>query len=392
MIPIMSVYGTRPEAIKMMPVVQALHASTVFRSVVTVTGQHREILDQVNELFGIRPDHDLDLIAPRQPLTHIAASVLGGLEPVIAAERPAALLVQGDTSSAVAAAIAGAYHRVPVVHIEAGLRSGDISSPFPEELNRKIVSQIASLHLAPTLANRDNLLRDGVDPRQIVVTGNTVIDALLATSAQRAPFADERLSALVGSGTPIILATVHRRESLGDPMVGIARALSRVARKLRSHTVVLPLHPNPAVRDVFIRELSGASNVLLIDPLDYAQFTHLLSAATIVLTDSGGVQEEAPSLGKPVLVLRDTTERPEAVAAGTSRVIGTDENVIVTETLRLLLDADHYAEMANSVSPYGDGRAAARTVAAIEELLGVGNRMPDYVAASDAPARGVLTA
>lgn len=381
MIPIMCVYGTRPEAIKMIPVVQALQASAVFRPVVAVTGQHRGILDQVNRLFGIRPDHDLNLIAPGQPLTQIAARVLSGLESVLALERPAALLVQGDTSSAVAAAVAGAYHQIPVVHIEAGLRSGDISSPFPEELNRKMLSQVASLHLAPTSANRDNLLRDGVSPEQIAVTGNTVIDALLAVSAQRTPFEDERLCALVENDIPIILATVHRRESLGDGMRSIARALSRIARTLRSHTVVLPLHPNPAVREVFTRELAGVENVLLIDPLDYAQFTHLLAVATIVLTDSGGVQEEAPSLGKPVLVLRDTTERPEAVDAGTSRVIGTDENVIVDETLRLLQNPGHYQEMANAVSPYGDGRAAMRTVAAIAELLGVGSRMPDYVTA-----------
>lgn len=381
MIHIMAVYGTRPEAIKMAPVIKALQQSELFRPTVTVTGQHREILDQVNTLFGITPDHDLNLIAHRQSLTHISASVLTGLDAVLAAERPAALLVQGDTSSATAAAITAAYHQIPVVHVEAGLRSWDITSPFPEELNRKLVSQVASLHLAPTEASRDNLLRDGVDAADITVTGNTVIDALMSTAARPARFEDARLASLVRRSGRIILATVHRRENLGEGIEAIARALRRIAQAEPSHTVVLPMHPNPAVRDVLLRELSGVANILLIEPLDYAQFTQLMAASVMVLTDSGGVQEEAPSLGKPVLVLRDTTERPEAVEAGASRLVGTDEHAIVAETLRLLADADAYALMANSASPYGDGSAAARTVAAIEQLLGVGERLPEFVSA-----------
>lgn len=378
MIPVMAVYGTRPEAIKMAPVIRALHASSRFQPIVTVTGQHREILDQVNDLFGIVPDHDLNLIAPRQSLSHISASILTGLDRILAAERPAALLVQGDTSSATAAAITAAYRQVSVVHIEAGLRSGDISSPFPEELNRKMISQVASLHLAPTEANRAHLLHDGVDPRQIAVTGNTVIDALMETAATRAPFTDPRLTALVAADSPILLATVHRRENLGAGIEGITGAIARLADRFPAHTVVLPMHPNPAVRDVVRRRLSGIRNVLLIEPLDYAQFTHLMSRATLVLTDSGGVQEEAPAFGKPVLVLRDTTERPEAVAAGASLLIGTGEDDIVAAATRLLTSNVEYESMARVVNPYGDGLAAVRTVAAIEQLLGAGERLPDF--------------
>lgn len=389
MIPIMAVYGTRPEAIKMAPVIQALKESPLFRPIVTVTGQHREILDQVNDLFEIEPDYDLNLIAPRQSLTHISASVLTGLDKILQEERPAALLVQGDTSSATAAAITAAYHQIPVVHIEAGLRSWDISSPFPEELNRKMVSQVASLHLAPTDANRENLLRDGVDGTQVAITGNTVIDALLATAAKQTPFDDQRLTELVSTDVKIILATVHRRENLGEGIEAIASALFRVARTFPAHTVVLPMHPNPAVREVLIEKLSHVANVLLIEPLDYAQFTHLMSEVTLVLTDSGGVQEEAPGLGKPVLVLRDTTERPEAVTAGSSILIGTNEDAIVLEASRLLTNTEAYDAMASVGSPYGDGLAAARTVAAIEQMLDVGERLPDFVSQSVLVKEGV---
>lgn len=377
-IPIMAVYGTRPEAIKMAPVIQELGRSRLFRPIVAVTGQHREILDQVNELFGIVPDYDLNILAPRQSLSHISARVLSGLDPMLDAVRPAALLVQGDTSSATAAAIAAAYHQIPVVHIEAGLRSGDISSPFPEELNRKMVSQVSSLHLAPTATNRDNLLRDGIAPGQIAVTGNTVIDALRSTAAKRAPFDDARLAQLVAGDAKIILATVHRRENLGEGLERISRALFRIASLFPTHTVVLPMHPNPAVREVLTARLTGVPNILLIEPLDYAQFTHLMGASTLVLTDSGGVQEEAPSLGKPVLVLRDTTERPEAVAAGSSLLVGTEESDIVSAAARVLSNRGVYDAMARAGSPYGDGNASARTIAAIEELLGIGERLDDF--------------
>lgn len=387
MIPIMAVYGTRPEAIKMAPVIRALQASSRFRPIVTVTGQHREILDQVNDLFRIVPDHDLNLIAPRQSLSHISASILTGLDEILAVDRPAALLVQGDTSSATAAAITAAYHQIPVVHIEAGLRSGDLSSPFPEELNRKMISQVASLHLAPTEANRAHLAHDGVEPGQIAVTGNTVIDALMETAAKHAPFTDPRLTALVNDGSPILLATVHRRENLGAGITGIAAALARIAGQFPAHTVVLPMHPNPAVRDVLQGTLSGVRNILLIEPLDYAQFTHLMSRAILILTDSGGVQEEAPAFGKPVLVLRDTTERPEAVHAGSSLLVGTGEDDIVRTTTRLLTSTVEYESMARVINPYGDGCAAIRTVAAIEQLLGIGERLPDFSPAGPALCR-----
>lgn len=375
---IMPIYGTRPEAIKMAPIVLALQDSPDFDCIVTVTGQHRAMLDQVNALFGITPDHDLDILQPGQSLSAIMTRTIDGLEKLFAHTKPDAVVVQGDTTTSTAGAIAAFYHGIPVVHVEAGLRSGDMFSPFPEEANRKITSQIASLHLAPTRTSRKNLLAENVPAADIVVTGNTVIDALLATVSKEIPFDDDRLEALASDGRKILLVTTHRRENQGEAMRGVGRALARIADAEPDLVIVVPIHKNPVVRDAVLPFIEGKSNVLVSEPLAYGEFTRMLSLAHIVLTDSGGVQEEAPSLGKPVLVMRDNTERPEAVDAGTVALIGTDENRIVREVDRLLHDGEHFAAMANAVNPYGDGKAAERTVAALAQLLGLGSRIGEF--------------
>lgn len=376
----MPIYGTRPEAIKMAPIVAALKAAPNLDCVVTVTGQHRAMLDQVNNLFGIIPDHDLNIIQQRQTLNSIMTKTIDGLDNLFAQSKPDAVVVQGDTTTSTAAAIAAFYHGIPVVHVEAGLRSGNLFSPFPEEANRKITSQIASLHLAPTTTSRDNLLAENVAAKDIVVTGNTVIDALFETVEKQVPFADERLEELAAAGRRILLVTTHRRENQGQAMEGVGRAIARIAEAEPELVIVLPVHKNPAVRDAVLPALEGRSNVLVTEPLAYGEFTRLLALAHVVLTDSGGVQEEAPSLGKPVLVMRENTERPEAVDAGTVTLIGTDEDRIVSEVDLLLNNADRFSLMANAVNPYGDGKAAARSVAAIESLLGLGNRLEDFTA------------
>ncbi|PRZ08106.1 UDP-N-acetylglucosamine 2-epimerase (non-hydrolysing) [Isoptericola sp. CG 20/1183] len=374
----MTVYGTRPEAIKVAPVIKALEESDSLDSVTVVTGQHREMLDQVNELFGIEPDHDLDIFQHGASLSTIVARVLERLDPVLESEKPAAVVVQGDTSTSTAAALAAFHRGIPVVHVEAGLRSGNINSPFPEEANRKITSQIAALHLAPTSTSKENLVREGVAADDIVVTGNTVIDALLMTVEKKAPFTDTNLEDLADSGCRILLVTTHRRENWGGAMEGVGRALARLARTFPDVEIVLPAHRNPVVRRAVLPHLDGLSNVTVTEPLAYGEFTRMLSLATVVLTDSGGVQEEAPSLGKPVLVMRENTERPEAVDAGTVKLIGTDEERIVDEVTTLLSDAAAYEAMAQAVNPYGDGRSAARSETSIGHLLGSGERAEDW--------------
>ncbi len=378
---VMTIYGTRPEAIKMAPLIIALRASDVMEPVVAVTGQHREMLDHVHTAFGIAAHHDLDLMVPGASLEQIAASVLLATSALLRTDRPDLVVVQGDTSSAFFAALAAFYQQIPVVHLEAGLRTRDVRSPFPEELNRRLTAPLTALHLAPTQASRRNLECEAVDPATIVVTGNTVIDALHKIMAKPVPFTDPAVTRVVNSGDPILLVTTHRRESWGVKMSAAMQAVRILARQRPDVQVVLPMHRNPVVRGLIEPSLRGIGNVLLTEPLDYAEFAHILNAAHVVLTDSGGVQEEAPSLGKPVLVMRDTTERPEAVAAGTVRLVGTGTQSIVDETLRLLTDPVAYAKMANAVNPYGDGSAAPRCVAAIAELLGVGGRVADFVPA-----------
>jgi len=374
----MTVYGTRPEAIKVAPIIKALETCDILDSITVVTGQHREMLDQVNTIFGITPDHDLDIFEHGASLSTIVARVLERLDPVIEAENPAAVVVQGDTSTSTAAALAAFHRGVPVVHVEAGLRSGNIKSPFPEEANRKLTSQIAALHLAPTELSGANLRHESVSDDDILITGNTVIDALLMTVEKKSPFTDPTLSDLADSGSRILLVTTHRRENWGDAMEGVGRALAHLAAAFPDVQIVLPVHRNPLVRDALLPYLEGLGNVTVTEPLEYGEFTHLLSLATVVLTDSGGVQEEAPSLGKPVLVMRENTERPEAVDAGTVKLIGTDEKRIVEEVTTLLTDENIYRSMAQATNPYGDGRSAARAVDAIRHLLDLGPRPADW--------------
>ncbi|WP_194150719.1 non-hydrolyzing UDP-N-acetylglucosamine 2-epimerase [Pedococcus bigeumensis] len=375
---IMVVYGTRPEAIKMAPVVGALERSEHLSPVVVLTGQHRTMLDQVNSLFGIEAAHDLDIISPRQTLEDITTRTLVGLRPLLEQEQPDAVLVQGDTTTCFAAALGAFYHQVPVFHLEAGLRTDNRYNPFPEEVNRRLTTQLAALHLAPTSTSRENLLRDGVDPAAVVTTGNTVIDALLDVVGRGAEFTRADLTDL--RGRRVVLITAHRRESWGEPMRQSGRAIARLADAFPDVVFVLPAHLNPTVREVLLPIVGDRDNVLVTEPLDYADFASLMSISEVVLTDSGGVQEEAPSLGKPVLVMRETTERPEAVTAGTVRLVGTDEERIVAEVTSLLTDPAAYGAMAQAVNPYGDGRAAVRCVQAMESFFGCAARPDEFVA------------
>lgn len=376
---IMTVYGTRPEGIKVAPVIKALEADERFESIPVSTGQHREMLDQVNTMFDITTKHDLGIMRPGQTLNGIVARAIAGLDEVIDAEKPDLVLVHGDTSTAMAAAITAFNREVPVGHIEAGLRTDNLFSPFPEEANRRIISRVASLNLAPTAMSKQNLLREGTAPESIVVTGNTVIDALFEATTWDTHFTDPRLESAASNDRGLVLITTHRRENLGT-MASIGAALRRLAGRYTEVDFVLPAHLNPKVREAVLPALEGLENVIITDPLPYNEFTKLMSVSTIVLSDSGGVQEEAPSLGKPVLVMRENTERPEAVEAGTVRLVGTDEHRIFDETVRLLDDQDAYAAMANAVNPYGDGRAAHRSLAAITKMFGLGERAKDFAA------------
>ncbi|ACZ20830.1 UDP-N-Acetylglucosamine 2-epimerase [Sanguibacter keddieii DSM 10542] len=375
---IMLVYGTRPEAIKMAPIVDAVKAADDLTASVVVTGQHREMLDQVNGLFGITPDFDLELLAHGQTLAQMTTKVLDRLTPVLEEVRPDAVVVQGDTTSAFAAGLAAFYQKIPVFHVEAGLRTEDPLNPFPEEMNRRLATRLSVLHLAPTSTSRDNLLVENVDPASVVVTGNSVIDALLSTVRSRDAFETPALQVLDSSDGKMVLVTAHRRESWGAPLESVGRALARLATTFTDVTFVLPLHANPVVRESLVPAVGDLSNVIITDPLAYGDFSRLIERATVVLTDSGGVQEEAPSLGKPVLVMRENTERPEAVEAGTVRLVGTDEDAVVEAVTSLLTDEAAFAAMANAVNPYGDGRAAERTVAAIRQYFGLGERIADF--------------
>ena len=375
---VMVVYGTRPEAIKLAPVIRGLLDHPALDATLVSTGQHREMLAQVNQIFGLVPDHDIDVFESGQNLNALTAKIFARLDPVLETVSPDAVLVQGDTTTVAAAALAAFYRQVPVVHLEAGLRSGDLVSPFPEEANRRVTSQLAALHLAPTPHARANLLREGVDPDAVVVTGNTVIDALLHTRAHNIQPADARLRDAVGAHRPIILVTAHRRENWGEAMSDVGRALARLAARYPDHLIVLPAHRNPLVREAVLPHVVGLENVYVSEPLAYGEFTTVMNAAQIVLTDSGGIQEEAPSLGKPVLVMRENTERPEGLEAGTVRLIGTAEDRLVTEVSALIDSPDLYAQMAHAANPYGDGFAAERAVAAIAALLDAGERMPDF--------------
>lgn len=376
---VMAVYGTRPEAIKMAPLIEKMRDHGEHEVRVVVTGQHREMLDQVNSLFSITPHHDLDLMRPDSTLTGLASRGLQGLDPLLTAEQPDAVVVQGDTTSAFVAGLASFYARIPVVHLEAGLRTHNLASPFPEEGNRRLLTSIARLHLAPTAASRANLIAEDVPPEAIALTGNTVIDALVSVSSRpRSPSSVPGLDRVLNSGAPLVLATLHRRESWGPGMVRVVTGLAQVAASFPETQILLPMHRNPLVRKVVVDALGDLRNVVLTEPLSYVDFVHAMSRSRLILTDSGGVQEEAPSLGVPVLVARDTTERPEAVEAGAVRLVGTDLETIVEWMTRLLTDDELHSTFARTVNPYGDGHAAARAAAAIDEMLGRGNRLPDF--------------
>ena len=364
-IKVMSIFGTRPEAIKMAPVVRALMRHTdAIETRTLVTAQHREMLDQVLHLFRITPDYDLNIMAAGQTLFDITSRAMLGINEVFCQERPDLVLVHGDTTTTFAGALAAYYHQIPVGHVEAGLRTHDIYSPFPEEMNRRLTGGIATLHFAPTATAHANLCAEGIPEGRIFITGNTVIDALHHTVRP-----DYVLPAELGSVDfaehRVLLVTTHRRENLGEPMRHVYRAIRDIIEELDDVEVIFPVHRNPKVREIVQEELGGLERVHLIDPLDYEPFANLMARVDIVLTDSGGIQEEAPALGKPVLVLRDTTERPEAVTAGTVRLIGTDERRVYEETMRLLTEPTAYTHMAEAVNPYGDGEAARRIIEAI---------------------------
>ena len=370
---ILSVFGTRPEAIKMAPLVLALAADERFDARVCVTGQHREMLDQVLDLFAIQPAFDLNIMKPRQDLTDITTAILQGMKGVFAQFKPDVLLVHGDTATTLATTLAAYYQQIPVAHVEAGLRTGNLYSPWPEEANRKLTSALAALHFAPTETSSQNLQREGVPASSIVVTGNTVIDALLevVTKLKHDPTLQQRFSqqfAFLAPERRIVLVTGHRRESFGNGFERICQALAETAKAFPDVDIVYPVHLNPNVREPVNRLLADMANIHLIEPLDYLPFVYLMNRAYIILTDSGGIQEEAPSLGKPVLVMRDTTERPEAIKAGTVKLVGTEAAVITQHLRELLTDTVAYQRMSFAHNPYGDSNACQRIVQALAQL------------------------
>ena len=376
---IMSVFGTRPEAIKMCPLVKELASRKGIRSLCCVTAQHREMLDSVLEVFGVHPDWDLDIMTPRQTLSSITSKCLLGMEEAIGALKPDMILVHGDTSTTFAGALSAFYHQIPVGHVEAGLRTYDKYSPFPEEMNRVLVSGIADMYFCPTAGNRENLVREG-HARNLFITGNTVIDALKTTVRQDYHFAGEELNRLPYDTKKILLVTCHRRENYGEPMKNIMLALRQIAESHQDVELVYPVHLSPVVREAVDTYLRGAPRVHLIDPLPADEMHNLIARCYLVLTDSGGLQEEAPALGKPVLVLRWETERPEAVSAGTVKLAGVVQDDIVTMAERLIAGKSAYAEMAQAVNPYGDGNACRRIADAIEWRYGLRPEPPeDYL-------------
>jgi len=368
---VLTVFGTRPEAIKMAPLVHALAKDPYFEAKVCVTAQHREMLDQVLNLFSIVPDYDLDIMQPGQGLTEITCRILEGLKPILESFKPDVVLVHGDTTTTIAASLAAFYQRIPVGHVEAGLRTGDLSSPWPEEANRTLTGHLAMYHFSPTQNARQNLLRENIPDKQIFVTGNTVIDALFwvrdtvlnndnlhSELAARYPFLDE--------SKKLVLVTGHRRESFGQGFEQICHALVDIAATHQDVQIVYPVHLNPNVSEPVNRILGHVKNIILIEPQDYLPFLWLMTHAWLILTDSGGIQEEAPSLGKPVLVMRETTERPEAIEAGTVRLVGTDRQRIVEEVTHLLRDNDAWQAMSRAHNPYGDGQACERILHALK--------------------------
>lgn len=357
---VLTVFGTRPEAIKLAPVVEELAARSQFESVVAVTAQHREMLDQVLGLFGVVPDHDLNIMTAGQSLTDIAVNALAGLAPLMERVAPDVVLVQGDTTTTLAAALSAFYHRIPVGHVEAGLRTHDLQRPFPEEGNRQLATRITTWHFAPTATASAHLLDEGVDPSRVYVTGNTVVDALLQVRDRAFEFGAGPIRAALGSGERIVLVTAHRRENWGAPFERICRAVLELVERFPDVHVLFATHKNPVVADAAESLLGGRERIDLIGPLEYLPFVRLMDASTLILSDSGGVQEEAPTLGKPALVLREVTERPEAVDAGVVKLVGTDVGRIVAEASELLTNPAEYHRMAKASNPFGDGDSARR--------------------------------
>ena len=371
-IKVLVVFGTRPEAIKLAPVIAELACRIGIEQSVCVTAQHRQMLDQVLNIFDIKPEYDLDLMTEAQSPTQVGAAVLSQIDPVLASERPDWVVVQGDTTTVATAALAAYYRGIRVAHVEAGLRTGDKWQPFPEEVNRKVAGAIADRHFCPTPAAKRNLLREGVPEKDIIITGNTAIDALHRIIDRPQPDGVRSLSGgatggRTQDGQRLILVTAHRRENFGSPLENICAAIRQLATSRSDIRFVFPVHLNPTVRRSVGATLHGLDNVYLIDPLDYASLVHLMNASHLILTDSGGIQEEAPALGKPVLVMREVTERPEGIEAGVAKLVGTNADRIICETQRLLEDSDEYSRMARAINPYGDGQASRRIV---QSLLG----------------------
>ena len=366
MIKVMSIFGTRPEAIKMAPLVKKLNEDPQIQSVLCVTAQHREMLDQVLDLFGLTPDYDLNILKPNQTLSMITANVLTGLDPILEKEKPDIVLVHGDTSTTFSAALAAFYHRIPVGHVEAGLRTYDMYSPFPEEVNRVLTGHLTSVHFAPTQRNADNLIREGIDPEKIIITGNTVIDALLEVADRPYEFEDETLKHIDFENKRVIAVTRHRRENLGEYMHNIFEAIREIAEDFEDVEVVYPVHMNPKVRAAASEVFGGCANIHLIEPLSYQPFVNLMAKSYFIITDSGGMQEEAPSLGKPVLVVRKETERPEAVSAGTVKLAGVRRETIAALARELLTDRKAYDAMSKASNPYGDGTACDKILEALK--------------------------
>ena len=372
----MTVFGTRPEAIKMAPLALELAKQPEFEAVCCVTAQHREMLDSVLDIFGLRPDYDLNVMEPRQTLSTITSKCLTGMDRVLEDAKPDLVLVHGDTSTTFAGALAAFYHKIPVGHVEAGLRTYDKWSPYPEEINRKLVGAIADLHFCPTAANRDNLARENIT-KGVFLTGNTVIDALHTTVIKDSTFSEPILNKLDYETQKVILVTCHRRENYGQPMTNIMTALRRVADAFPDTQLVYPVHLSPVVQEAAHKYLGGHPRIHLIAPLDVREMHNLMARCHLVMTDSGGLQEEAPALNKPVLVLRKETERPEAVAAGTVRLAGIEEETIFQMASRLLADPSEYGKMAHAANPYGDGRACRRIAGAIAWHFGLRETPPD---------------
>jgi UDP-N-acetylglucosamine 2-epimerase (non-hydrolysing) len=371
------IFGTRPDTIKLAPVILRLRDEERYFRVVTIaTAQHRQMLDQVLEVFKIVPDHDLNIMRPRQTLAEITKNTIEALDQVLVQVRPDMVLVQGDTTTTFVGSLAAFYRQIPVGHVEAGLRTHDKANPFPEEINRRLTSAITDLHFAPTETARKSLLKENHERSSVFVTGNTVIDALKVSVRKEHRFSVEQLNDPFDRRQRVVLITMHRRENWGEPMAAAARAIRRIAEQYPDHLILFPVHLNPVVRETVTPILGTLANVVMTEPLDYLDFVNALARSYLVITDSGGVQEEGPSLGKPILVLREVTERPEAVTYGTVRLVGLDENRIFTTARKLLDDRQAYRKMATATNPYGDGNAARRTVGIIKHYFGFARRLP----------------